>query len=105
MVMALSSAAALAQGKPSPESCSGVGMIDVQCFNCATGKFLGMINVQAAYNEWNKDCLPNKDQARDRCSSAYGFHPKDIGMKWKYNLGLTEWRNWSPRSGCPCAEW
>mgnify|MGYP006276194509 CR=1 FL=1 len=96
---------ALAQSNPSAESCGGVGMIDVQCFNCATGEYLGKINVHAAYDEWNKDCLPNKDQARGRCSGAYGIPLNDVGMKWKYMISLTEWKNWSPRNGCPCAEW
>ncbi|MFW5836416.1 MAG: hypothetical protein ACOCVM_00305 [Desulfovibrionaceae bacterium] len=105
LVMALWSAAALAQSNPSPESCSGVGMIDVQCCNCATGEYMGKINVQAAYDEWNKGCLPSKDQARGRCSGGYGIPLNDVGMKWKYKLGMTEWKNWNPRNGCPCAEW
>jgi len=99
------SGTALAQGNPSAESCNELGMLDVQCFNCATGEYLGKINVQAAYDEWNKDCLPNKDQARSRCSGAYGIPIENVGMKWKYMISLTEWKNFSPRNGCPCAEW
>lgn len=103
--MILSAHPSNAQSNPSAESCIDLGMIDVQCFNCATGEYLGKINVQAAYDDWNKDCLPSKDQARSRCSNAYGIPLNDVGMKWQYRIGLTDWKNYSPRNNCPCAQW
>ncbi|EMS78128.1 hypothetical protein Dpo_10c01220 [Desulfotignum phosphitoxidans DSM 13687] len=104
-IMILSAHPSNAQSNPSAESCIDLGMIDVQCFNCATGEYLGKINVQAAYDDWNKDCLPSKDQARSRCSNAYGIPLNDVGMKWQYRIGLTDWKNYSPRNNCPCAQW
>ena len=101
----LVSSPALARTNPSADSCAGLGMIDVQCYQCSTGTFLGKINVPAGYDDWNKDCLRSKDEARNRCSGAYGVDTNDIGMKWQYNLGATNWKNWSPRQGCPAAEW
>jgi len=90
---------------PSADNCAALGMLDVQCCQCSTGTYLGIINVQAGYDDWNKDCLRSKDEARSRCSGAYGVDTNDIGMKWKYHLGMTEWKNWNPRNNCPCAEW
>lgn len=94
-----------AQSKPSVESCTGLGMLDVQCYNCETGEYLGKINVTAGYNEDAKDCMRDIGEARGRCSGAYGVAMDKMGMKWKYRIGMTDWRNWYPRSNCPCVEW
>jgi len=94
-----------AQSNPSAESCAGLGMIDVQCYNCNTGEYLGMINVQAEYDDYNKDCLRSKNEARGRCAGAYGVPEDTIGMKWKYTIGMTNWKNYYPRNNCPSAQW
>ena len=104
-IMVLSAHPSNAQSNPSAESCGGLGMLDVQCCNCETGEYLGIINVQAGYNDFHDDCLESKDEARSRCAGAYGVPEHDIGMKWKYNLGATELKNWYPRNNCPCAKW
>lgn len=103
-VLVLGAGLAVAGGKPGPESCDGVGMLDVKCYDCKSGEYLGMINVRAGYDDFHKDCMRDRDEARSRCSGAYGVPTDDVGMSWKYRLGLGEWKNWTPRNGCPAAK-
>ncbi len=105
LLVLLATVPAMAGGDPSEDSCAGLGMLTVQCFQCSTGRYLGVINSAAGYDAHNKDCLKSINAAKQSCSGAYGVPTSDIGMKWMYKIRLTEWRNWNPRNNCPCAQW
>lgn len=82
--------------KPSVESCEEMGMLDITCFICDTGEYVGMISVKAEYDSEYGDCGNRYREARRKCSEFYGFDLKEIGCRWSHTMGGTSYGGWYP---------
>ncbi len=56
-----------------------------------------MVTVDAVYSAEFESCNGNFRQAWDLCSNAYLRQKSDIGMKWEYWLGGTQYFNKWPK--------
>ena len=87
---------ATAGGDPSEETCRDLGKIEIKCLDCATGEYIGSVTVDALYDSSFGDCNGRYKEAREICARAYGRNKFEIGTKWSYSIGLTDFYGNSP---------
>ena len=91
-------ATAHAGNKPSVESCNKMGMLDMSCYVCDTGRYLGKISVKAEYDPEYGDCANRYREARQKCSEFYGVERRNTACRWSHSMGGTIYSGSYPAS-------
>ncbi len=89
-------APALAGGGPSVENCRNRGTIDMDCYVCMSGRYLGKVTIQAEYDPYYGDCFNNIFKARDMCKLLYDAGDGEMATKGRYSIGGGSYTAWTP---------
>ena len=78
-----------ATGNASASKCNALGKIDVKCYTCPSGEYLGIVSMTPVYDAAGNDCISSFREIKDRCANAYQVPKDEVGFKYKYWLDLT----------------